>query len=76
MCYFFCMIKIEDIQKRLREAILTSNITQTEIAKQLGISQSTVSKYLRKNVYPSIDTFANLCKILDVSADDILGLNN
>ena len=70
------MIHIEDIQKRLREAIITSNITQTEIAKQLGISQSTVSKYLRKNVYPSIDTFANLCKILDVSADDILGLNS
>lgn len=74
ICYFFFMIKIEDIQKRLREAILTSNMTQKEIARQLGITQSTVSKYLRKNVYPSIDTFANLCKILDVSADDILGL--
>ena len=70
------MIQIEDIQKRLREAIRTSNMTQTEIAKQLGITQSTVSKYLRQNKFPSIDTFANLCKILDVSADDILGLNN
>ena len=76
MCYFFFMIQLEDIQKRLREAIITSHMSQTEIAKQLGISQSTVSKYLRKNIYPSIDTFANLCKILDISADDILGLNN
>lgn len=49
-------------------------MTQTEIANKLGISQSTVSKYLRLNKYPSLDTFANLCEILDVSADDILGL--
>ncbi len=27
-----------------------------------------------KNKFPSIETFANLCEVLDVSADDILGL--
>lgn len=70
------MITIEEIQKRLREAIKNSGLTQTEIAKQLGITQSTVSKYVRRDKYPSIDTFANLCKILDVSADDILGLKD
>ncbi len=69
------MITITEIQTRLREAIEDSRLTQTEIARQLGISQSTVSKYMRQNKFPSIDTFANLCKILDVSADDILGLN-
>ena len=68
------MIMIEEIQVRLREAIETSHMTQTEIAKQLGVSQSTISKYMRLNKYPSIDTFANLCRILDVSADDILGI--
>lgn len=69
------MITIEEIQIRLREAIKTSGLSQTEIAKRLGITQSTVSKYLRINKYPSLDTFANLCAILDVSADDILGLS-
>ncbi|MCM1195358.1 MAG: helix-turn-helix domain-containing protein [Firmicutes bacterium] len=44
-------------------------------AEKLGINPSTVSKYLRLDKFPSLDTFANLCKILDVSADDILGLN-
>lgn len=76
LCYFFVMINIEDIQKRLREAIITSRMTQTEIARKLHISQSTISKYMRLDKYPSIDTFANLCEILDVSADDILGLKN
>ena len=68
------MISIEGIQKRLREAIAQSGKSQMQIAKQLGVSQPTISKYMRQNKYPSIDTFANLCEILDVSADDILGL--
>lgn len=34
----------------------------------------TVSKYLRLDKFPSLETFANICEILDVSADEILGL--
>ena len=74
MCYYFYMIKIEEIQKRLREAIEYGNVTQKELAEKLQINPSTVSKYMRLNKYPSLDTFANICEILDVSADEILGL--
>ena len=74
MCYYFSMIKIEEIQKRLREAIQYSNISQKELAEKLGVNPSTVSKYMRQDKYPALDTFANLCEILDVSSDDILGL--
>ena len=74
MCYYFIMIKIEDIQKKLREAIQYSNISQKELAEKLNINPSTISKYMRLDKYPSIDTFANLCEVLDVSADEILGL--
>lgn len=68
------MIKIEDIQKRLREEIKSSDISQKELAKRLGINPSTVSKYLRLDKFPSLETFANICEILDVSADEIFGL--
>lgn len=68
------MIKIEDIQKRLREEIRSSDISQKELARRLGINPSTVSKYLRLDKYPSLETFANICDILDISADEILGL--
>lgn len=74
MCYYFNMIKIEEIQKRLREAIQYSDMSQKELAEKLGINPSTVSKYMRLDKFPSLDTFANICKILDVSSDDILGL--
>ena len=68
------MIELKNIQKRLREEIKASNLTQKQIAEKPGINPSTISKYVRLNKYPAIDTFANLCEILDVSADDILGL--
>lgn len=68
------MIELKDIQKRLREEINNSPLSQKEIAEKLGINPSTVSKYTRIDVYPALDTFANLCEILEVSADDILGL--
>lgn len=74
MCYYWGMIELKEIQKRLREEIKNSSFSQKEIAEKLGINPSTVSKYIRLDKYPSLDTFANLCEILDVSADEILGL--
>lgn len=68
------MITIEQIQEKLREAIRTAPMSKKELAKKLGINQSTVSKYLHLDKFPSLETFANLCKILDVSSDEILCL--
>lgn len=68
------MISIYDVQARLRDAIKNSGLSQKELAGRLGIDPSTVSKYMRLDKFPSLDTFANLCEVLDISADDILGL--
>ncbi len=74
LCYCFFMITIKEIQLRLREEIKWSGITQKELAEKLNINASTVSKYMRLDKYPSLETFANICQILDLSADEILGL--
>ena len=66
------MIRLEEIQERLRQSIKNSGKTQEEIADYLGITQSCVSKYLSRNVFPALDTLANLCVFLDESADYIL----
>ncbi len=68
------MIDIKDIQKRLRDEIGASGMTQRELAEKLHINPSTVSKYMRLDKFPSLDTFANICEVLDVSSDEILGL--
>lgn len=39
-------MELKDIQIRLREAIKLSGIPQKEIAKQIGVSAQTVSKYM------------------------------
>ena len=68
------MITIKEIQTRLRDEIRWSGVSQKELAAKLGINASTVSKYMRLNKFPSLETFANICAALDLSADEVLGL--
>lgn len=70
------MITIEQIRLHLAEAIKQSPLTQTEIAQKLGIRQPTVSQYISGRAMPALDTFANLCVILDVEPADILGIEH
>ena len=69
------MITLEQIQKRLAEAIKQSGMTQSALAEKLGIKQPTISHYLKGDKMPALDTFANLCKVLDIDANDILCIN-
>ena len=67
---------LKNIQFRLREAIKQSGIPQNIIAKEIGVSPQTVSKYMREDVFPALDTLAKLCKVLDVKSDYILGISS
>ncbi len=67
-------MELKDIQFRLRTAIKQCGIEQKDIALAIGVSPQTISKYMRKDVFPALDTLAKLCKVIDVSADYILGL--
>lgn len=69
-------MELKDIQRRMRESIAGSGIPQKEIALKIGVSAQTVSKYMRKDVFPALDTFAKLCAVLDVSGNYILGLSD
>ena len=68
-------MELKDIQRRLRESIAESGIRQKEIAKKIGVSAQTVSKYMKQDIFPALDTFAKLCALLDVRADYILGIS-
>lgn len=68
------MITLNEIQKRLATAIQQSGKTQTEIAKAINVRQQTVSHYVKGDIMPSLDTFANLCVYLDIDSNEILGI--
>jgi len=65
-----------NIQKRLRESIEQSDLSQKVIAEKIGVSAQTVSKYMTCDIFPTLDTLAKLCAVLDVSADYILGIKD
>ncbi len=51
------------------------NISQADIANELGIKPAAVSKYETGRVPLSEDSIEKLCAMLHVSADELLGLS-
>ena len=66
------MINIEKIHNKLTEAIRQSGLTQKSLADKIGIKQQTVQQYVSGRIMPALDTFAKLCAVLDLDANDIL----
>ena len=66
------MITLTQIQIKLAEAIKQSGMTQTALAQKLNVRQQTISHYVKGDKMPALDTFANLCAILDIDSNDIL----
>ena len=59
--------------KRLIKARERAGISQVELAKQLGTNQQTIAYWERKAVSLRSDVIIRLSKILDISADELLG---
>lgn len=53
-----------------------SNITQKQLAKLLGIGQSTISQWEKGQALPAYDAIVKLCDYYDISADFLCGLVN
>ena len=63
------------IKKRLSEEIKYSGLTTVEIAKRVGVSPEMITQYKTTKKLPKLDTFAKLCKELDLDANYILGID-
>lgn len=50
------------LEKRLKVIMIDDDVKQTDVAKKLKISQSSVSQMLRKGM--SLERFEELCRIL------------
>lgn len=62
--------------ERLKELRFENNLTQAELAKKAGITQSGIAKWEAGVRSPSIDTLILLAKFFDCSIDYLVGHEN
>jgi len=51
-------------------------MTQEELANKLGVTSQAVSKWERSNGSPDVSMLKSICKVLGVSANTLIGLEN
>ena len=59
---------------RFNEALKQTKLNQKEIAEQCGIHPSCITQYKNGESEPTLETLFDLCKVLGVSSDYLLGL--
>lgn len=67
-------MKTNIIKQRICEELKNSGLTTIEIAKKIGVTPEMVTQYKTTKKLPKLDTFAKLCKELDLDANYVLGL--
>lgn len=63
------------IAQRLRIMRAEHNLTQEEVARALGVSQQTYSKYENKSTNLDSETIVKICKLFGVTSDYLLGID-
>lgn len=61
---------------RLREMRMRNGYTQPQLASEIKVALRTYQCYEQGTRRPSFDLLVSLCKILNVSADYLLGLTD
>ena len=62
----------EKIGKFIADLRKQKKLTQTELAKRIGVSNKAVSKWECGNAIPDYGVFENLCKEFDISVNELL----
>lgn len=62
--------------KRIKELRQAKGLTQSELAKMISTTASTIGKYEREALQPNIEIIKALCQFFGVSSDYLLGLED
>ena len=58
----------------LKDIMVDRNLNQSQVAKLIGVKSSQVSEWMHGKCKPGYDMLKTICKALDISGDEILGL--
>lgn len=62
-----------DIIRELRKSF---NISQVQLANELGVTKQCVSNWENDNILPSLDMLLKIAKYFNVTTDYLLGVSN
>ena len=62
--------------ERLKEIRKDHHDTQKDLARKLGFSTATVSKWEQGQAKPDLDTLVEICRMYHVTSDFLLGLSD
>ena len=65
-----------DFSTRLNELRENANMKQIEIAEQVSLKSSAISKYEKGTAQPSLQTLIRIADIFNVSVDYLLGVSS
>lgn len=63
-----------NIQENIRNARKSAGMTQSQLAAIIGVHQKDISRWENGERTPNIESLADLCKALKVSADTLLDI--
>lgn len=63
-----------DFGQHLREIRVSKNLTQKQLADLINSTERGIQRYESGERKPNFDAILSLCKALNVSADELLGL--
>ncbi len=63
-------------QERIAQELKGSALSQKELAEKLHIDPANITNWKKGKNVPSIQVLFDLCQLLDVSADYLLGLKD
>lgn len=64
-----------NIGENIKNARKAAGISQKELAERTGVYQKDISRWENGERTPTVAALAQICKVLQVSADDVLELN-
>lgn len=70
------MFDTTKIGKKIKEARIAQNMTQMGLADAMEVSFQAVSNWERGNSMPDISKLEQLCEILQINVEELLGMNS
>ena len=67
------MMELEQFGIRISQCRQNRNMTQEELSRRLGVTPQALSKWERGQSMPDLSMLTELCSVLEVSADYLLG---